>query len=165
MDAAYVAMAVHLCCKRLFPMFHLIFQTYVISVFIWMLHMLHTYVANILSRCYISVALVFKCFMCFFASVSDAGFKRFICFHTYVANVVSRYFKSRSSVASLSSSFVVSLRCLLFLMLVMFGRPGPAWGRTAWVGHESFEWCGTRASGACSTEQARSVGSSVWMRS
>jgi hypothetical protein len=33
-DVAYVAMVVHICCKRLFPMFHLFFQIYVASVFI-----------------------------------------------------------------------------------------------------------------------------------
>jgi hypothetical protein len=33
-DVAYVAMVVHVCCKRLFPIFHLFFQTYVVSVFI-----------------------------------------------------------------------------------------------------------------------------------
>jgi hypothetical protein len=32
-DVAYVAMVIHLCCKRLSPMFHLFFQTYVSSVF------------------------------------------------------------------------------------------------------------------------------------
>jgi hypothetical protein len=47
LDVAYVAMAIHLCCKYLFRMFHLL-QTYVASDFIWMLHMLqwlYTYVA------------------------------------------------------------------------------------------------------------------------
>jgi hypothetical protein len=48
-NVAYVAMAVHVCYKRLFPMFHLFFQTYVASVFIWMLHMFHTYLAIVLS--------------------------------------------------------------------------------------------------------------------
>jgi hypothetical protein len=33
-DIAYVAMIVYVCCKRLFLMFHLLFQTYVASVFI-----------------------------------------------------------------------------------------------------------------------------------
>jgi hypothetical protein len=50
-DVAYVAMIVHVCCKHLSPMFHLFFQTYVASVFIWMLHMFHTYVASVLSAC------------------------------------------------------------------------------------------------------------------
>jgi hypothetical protein len=33
-----VAMVVHVCCKRLLQMLHLFFQTYVASVFVWMLH-------------------------------------------------------------------------------------------------------------------------------
>jgi hypothetical protein len=32
-DVAFVAMVVHVCCRRLSPMFHLFFQTYVASVF------------------------------------------------------------------------------------------------------------------------------------
>ena len=70
-----------------------------------------------------------------FTSVSDACFKFFICFETYVASVASECFKSRSGVASLSSPFVASPRCLLvFFVLVMFRQRGPAWGRAAWVG-------------------------------
>jgi hypothetical protein len=47
-DVAYVAMVVHVCCKRLFQMFYLFFfWTYVASVFIWMLHMFHTYIASV----------------------------------------------------------------------------------------------------------------------
>jgi hypothetical protein len=41
----YVAMAIHICCKRLCQMFHL-FQTYVASAFIWMLRICHTYVCK-----------------------------------------------------------------------------------------------------------------------
>ena len=33
-DVAYVAMVVQVCCKLLFPMFHLFLQTYVARVFI-----------------------------------------------------------------------------------------------------------------------------------
>jgi hypothetical protein len=44
-DVTYVAIVVHICCKFVSPMFHMFFQTYVASVFIWMLHMFHTYVA------------------------------------------------------------------------------------------------------------------------
>ena len=51
-DVAHVAIVVHVCCKLLFLMFHLcFFQTYVTSVFIRMLHMLHAYVASVLSGC------------------------------------------------------------------------------------------------------------------
>jgi hypothetical protein len=33
-DVAYVAMIIHVCCKCMFPMFHLFFQTYVTNAFI-----------------------------------------------------------------------------------------------------------------------------------
>ena len=77
--------------------------------------MFHTYIASVLSGCCVCVAMVLKCFMCFFASVLDACFKRFICLHTYVASVVSGCLKSRLGVASLSSPSTASPRCLLFL--------------------------------------------------
>jgi hypothetical protein len=96
MDVAYVTMVVHICCKRLFLMFHLFFQTYVASVFIWMLHMFHTYVASVLSRRCICFAMVFKCFRVCFASVFDACFKCFIYFQMYVASVAFKCFKSIS---------------------------------------------------------------------
>jgi hypothetical protein len=39
-------MVPHVCCKLLFPIFHLFFHTYLASVFIWMLQMFHTYVCQ-----------------------------------------------------------------------------------------------------------------------
>jgi hypothetical protein len=42
-NVAYAAMVVHVCFKCL--------QTYVARMFIWMLHMCHTYVASVLSGC------------------------------------------------------------------------------------------------------------------
>jgi hypothetical protein len=90
-DVAYVAMVVYVCCKRLFPMFHLFFQTYVTGMFIWMLHMLHIYVANVLSGCCVRVCNGFQVFfMCVFTSVSDAYFKCFICLYAYVTSVPSK---------------------------------------------------------------------------
>ena len=50
-DVTYVAMVVYVRRKLMCPMFHLFFQGYVASVFIWMLHMFHTYVVSVLSRC------------------------------------------------------------------------------------------------------------------
>jgi hypothetical protein len=65
-DVAYVAMVVYICCKCLFLMLHLFFQTYVTNVFIWMLHMFHTYVTSVLSGCCICLQLFFQVFfMCF----------------------------------------------------------------------------------------------------
>jgi hypothetical protein len=54
-DVAHVAMVAHVCCKRPFQMFHLLFQMYIASVLIQMLHMCHTYVARVYSKC-------FRCF-------------------------------------------------------------------------------------------------------
>ena len=96
-DVAYIAM-VHICCKCLLPMFNLYFRMYVASVFIWILHMFHTYVASILSiYCiyfahmlqvfYQDVACVrngFQVFLGVFASVSDSCFKCFNCLQTTV---------------------------------------------------------------------------------
>jgi hypothetical protein len=78
-NVAYVAMVVHVCCKLLFPMFHLFFQTYVASLFIWMLHMFDTYAC----KCFIWILHMlcnsFKCFLGIFVSVSDVCFNYFIC--------------------------------------------------------------------------------------
>jgi hypothetical protein len=60
-DVAYFSLIVYVCCKCLFLLFHLFFQTYVASVFIWMLYMFHTYVASVMLHM----------------------------FHTYVASVLS----------------------------------------------------------------------------
>jgi hypothetical protein len=126
-----------------------------------MLQWLYTYVANVCSQCficvfrrmlqeclseccicfthmlemfYVDVAYVcngFKCFFRFFASVSDASFKCFICLHTYIASIVFGCFKSRSGVASPSLP-----RCLLvFCYLASFsdyggGAAGPGDGGT-----------------------------------
>ena len=46
-DIAYVVMVVRVYCKLLFVMFHLFFQTYVASVFIWMLHIFYTYIVSV----------------------------------------------------------------------------------------------------------------------
>jgi hypothetical protein len=67
-------------CFKCFQVFH----TYVCKSFIWMLHMF---------------AMVFKCFSCVFASVSDTYFTCFIYLLLYVATVASGCFKSRSSIA------------------------------------------------------------------
>ena len=61
-DVTYVAMVVNVCCKLLFPMFHLLFQTYVARVFIWILHMFHKYVVSVLFGCRLCFTIVFKSF-------------------------------------------------------------------------------------------------------
>jgi hypothetical protein len=78
-DVAHVATVIHVCCKRLFQIFHLFFQTYVASVFIWMLYMFHTYLASVFfSMLHIFCNGFFKCFY----NVSYACFKYFICLQT-----------------------------------------------------------------------------------
>jgi hypothetical protein len=64
-DVAYVAMVVHVCCKLLFPMFHLFFLTYVASVFIWILHIFHMYVTSVLSECCVCFTMDFHVFLVF----------------------------------------------------------------------------------------------------
>ena len=80
-DVAYVAMVVHVCCTCLFPMFHQFLQTYVASVFIWMLHIFHIYVAMF----YLNVAYVCNGFQVFF------GFFLPMC-QTHVLSVSSVFF-------------------------------------------------------------------------
>ena len=101
---------------------HLCFQTYVANVFIWMLHMFHTYVVSVLSRCCVCFTMVFKCVSCVFASVSDAFFKCFICLQTYIASVAYGCFKSRSGIASPSSHSAALPQCF-HLLLALVGHP------------------------------------------
>ena len=77
-------------------MFHLFFrcmlQVCLSGCCIYFTHMLQVF--------YLNVTYVLQwLFKCFFASVSDAYLKCFVCLRTYVANVSSGCFKSRSGVA------------------------------------------------------------------
>ena len=79
-DIAHVAMVVHVCCKLLLVNVSSVFSTHVTSVFIWMLHIFHTYDANVLSGCceYLQWFQVFfrcfcKCFGCMF-QIIDTNF-------------------------------------------------------------------------------------------
>jgi hypothetical protein len=97
-DVAYVPMVVHVCCKCLFPIFHL-FLTCMLQV---CLSGCCTCFTHMLQVFYLDVAYVcngFQVFFRCFVSVSDICFKCFICLQTYVASVVFRRFKSRLSVA------------------------------------------------------------------
>jgi hypothetical protein len=79
-DVAHVAIVVHICCKLMFPPFHLFFPdvrckcvyldvAYVSHIyckcFIYMLHMFHIYIVNVLSTCCICFTMAFKCFYVF----------------------------------------------------------------------------------------------------
>jgi hypothetical protein len=72
-----------------------VFQTYVASMFIWMLHLFHTYVGNV----YLNVAYVCNGFFSVLgvlASVSGVRCKCFACFECFVAFECC---KTRSDVA------------------------------------------------------------------
>jgi hypothetical protein len=81
-------------------MLHLFFQTYVVSVFIWMLHMFHIYVASVfmwmLHMFCNDFSSIFRCFCKYFRCMFQIFF---FCLYTYVANVSSGCFKSRSGIA------------------------------------------------------------------
>jgi hypothetical protein len=91
---AYVAIAIHICCKCKFQMFQL-FQTYVASVlFIWILHMLQwlsMYIASLCSKCFAYLRPMLQVFHLDVACVSDICCKRlfkiFHLFQMYVASV------------------------------------------------------------------------------
>ena len=87
------------------------------------LQVFHTHVSSVSAISYVCC----KCFIWMFqsrsgvaTSVSNACFMCFICLQTYVASVASGYFKSRSSVASLSSL----LCCLTFTSVSPSPPPG-----------------------------------------
>jgi hypothetical protein len=122
-DVAFVAMVVLVCCKLLFSMFYLFFHTHIVSVYIWMLHMFHTYVASALFGCCVCFTMVFKCFSCVFAIGSHAYFKCYICLQTYVVSVASGCFKNRSDVASPSLLSAALSQCLL--LPTPAGHPPP----------------------------------------
>jgi hypothetical protein len=76
-DVAYVVIVVHVCCKSLFPMFHLFFRR-MLQVCLSGCYICFTYM---LQMFYLDVAYVcngFQVFFMCFASVSDACFKCFI---------------------------------------------------------------------------------------
>jgi hypothetical protein len=80
-DIAYAAIAIHHMLQTFIPnISSVFFQTYVVGVFIRMLHIFHTYIVSVLSECCIYFAMTFQVFLSSFASVSDACFKCFICF-------------------------------------------------------------------------------------
>jgi hypothetical protein len=91
-DVAYVAMVIYVRCKRMSPMFHLFFQRYVASVFIWDV----AYISHICCKCFIwmfayvcnDFQLFLQVFQMHVSSVSSF-------FFLYVVSVASRCFKIR----------------------------------------------------------------------
>jgi hypothetical protein len=48
-DVAYVAIAIHVCCKRLFQVFHMFFQTHIAIVY----YLGVAYISHICCKCFI----------------------------------------------------------------------------------------------------------------
>jgi hypothetical protein len=85
-----IAVVVHVCCKILFPIFHLFFQTYVVSVFISILCMFHTYVASVLYRYCVCFTTVSSVFLGVFASVFGYMFRVFLVFRRMLQVLCNR---------------------------------------------------------------------------
>jgi hypothetical protein len=119
--------------------------------FIRVLYMFHTYVASVLSGCYICFTLMLQvfhpdvayafntCFPC----VSDV-YVAFQLFQMYIANVSSRCCKSRSDVAHIvvapiSSSYLLQLLGPPSCERVWRGREQQAWDTK-----HMRPWCGRR---------------------
>jgi hypothetical protein len=90
-DVAHVAMAIHICFKCMFQMFHMFFQTFVLNVSsrccICFTCMLQVFYLDVVYVCKSFQALC-KCFI--------RMLQMFQLFRTYVATVSSRCFKNRS---------------------------------------------------------------------
>jgi len=77
-DVSYVTMFIHVYCNRLFLIFHHCFQTFIVSTFIWMLHLF----SHICCKCfYLNVVYICKVFQvsfrCFFFKCFTSMFKVF----------------------------------------------------------------------------------------
>jgi hypothetical protein len=83
-NIAYIVMVVHVCCKRLSPMFHL-FSRRVLQVCFFGYCI---YFTHILLVFYLNVVYVCNVFLSVFSSVSYAYFKCFICLFFNVASIV-----------------------------------------------------------------------------
>jgi hypothetical protein len=112
--------------KGLLPMFHLCFRTYVASMFIWMLHIFHTYVACVSSRCcgclqrfQVLSGVFFQVFQKHVASVCFKCFTRFRhmlqVFYLNIAYVVVAIHMLQAYV-----SFVLDICCCKFSILQVF---------------------------------------------
>jgi hypothetical protein len=94
-DVAYIAIVVHVCCKRLSQCFICFFRS-TLQVCLSGCYICFTYMLQVF---YLDVAYVcngFQVFLGVFATVLYACFKCFICLQTYIASVESGCFKIRS---------------------------------------------------------------------
>lgn len=78
-NVLYVAIVVHVCWKLLFLMFYLFSDVYIVSVYIWMLHIFYKYDGSVLSLCCVSFTMDFKFIPVVFACLSIVCFKCFVC--------------------------------------------------------------------------------------
>jgi hypothetical protein len=131
-NVADVSMVVHYVAKVCYQCFIYVFRTYVVSVFIWMLHMFYTYVATFLSRCCVCLQWFSSVFRCFFqvfqkpvSSVSYAFRRMLQLLHLDVLNADRLLYLSSSPSIALS-------RCVLLLMLA--GHPYDAVSRSFPIG-------------------------------
>jgi hypothetical protein len=88
-DVAYVASFSEACCKRSFKMF--LFQTYVASISIWMLHMFHTYMSQEYVRNVLAVS-VLCCNKCFHIASYKCYIWMLHMFYTHVSSICSNFF-------------------------------------------------------------------------
>jgi hypothetical protein len=70
-NVAYVVMVIHVCCKCVFPMFHLFFRR-TLQVCLSRYYICFTHILQVF---YMDVAYVCNCFSCVFESVSDVCFE------------------------------------------------------------------------------------------
>jgi hypothetical protein len=90
-DVAHIAIAIHVCCKRLFKVYHLFFRriTYVVSVLFGCCICFHTNVASVCSKCFIHFTCMLQVFYLDVTYVSHRCcthlFQIFHMFQTYAA--------------------------------------------------------------------------------
>jgi hypothetical protein len=123
-DVTYVSMVVYVCCKRLFPMFHLFLDVFSKCVYLDI-----SYVSHICCKCLSGCCVYLQWFLSVFPNVSDLCFKCFICLQTYVASIVSRCFKNRSGYCTWDARGDASYPCMSARLWRRLGSTGPAWAR------------------------------------
>jgi len=126
-DVAYVAIAIHKCCKRLFQIFHLFFRR-MLQVFLFWCCICFTDMLQVfLSVYFICFAMASQVCSGAFAIVSDTRFKCFICLQIDVVNISSGCFKSRTSIVRIA----MWLNCHSRL-LQLLERRGCVWEAEGW---------------------------------
>jgi hypothetical protein len=150
-NIVYVAMVLHVCCKLLFPMFHLFLQMYVASVFMWMLHMFHTYVACVLYGCCVCLQrfqVFLRCFCKCFRYI-------FQVFH------ISSYIHCKCCFRMFQKQIGCCISLLAFCCLASVSPPpGVGWASdtTPWSGHTMGPFEPKALAGAAPSPSSRRSG-------